>query len=162
MLLFIIAMTLLSILGGLLTQTVNPMLSSYLRYAILLMWTFNIFLILFTKYCEMHEDLFSQLPNLSMWKILPSIRLYLKLRPHLRIVTVITLIAYPAIYLILYALDSKFIFVFSIGMFLSMVISAIAWGWVLSWFVMGWPTPILDEELDSLNKEMDKNRQLQK
>lgn len=153
MTLFTIAVAILAVLGGgFYIQTVDPVLLLYIKHAIFLIWSFNIFLILFTKYCERHEDLFDQIPNLPIWELLPSTRLYLILHPYLRIVTVTTLIAYPAIYLILYALNSKFIFVFSIWMFLSMVMSTIAWGWVLSWFIMGWPTPILDEELDVLNQ----------
>lgn len=144
-----IALLIASILGGFLAQIADP---KYLQYAIIIAFSLNILLILITKSCEANENLFTQFQTLDFWQILPHARLYLILRPYLRIVTLITLVAYPAIYLILYAFDLKIIFAFSIGMFFSMVVSGVAWGWMLSWFLMGWPTPIRDEELDVMNR----------
>lgn len=146
-------LTLSSILGGFLAQMTDPILFWYLKNAILLIWTFNIFLILFTIYCEAHDGLFSQIPDISMWEMIHPLQHYMILRPYLRTITLITLVGYPTIYFILLQVfDSRMIFVFSVGMLLSMVVSAIAWGWVLSWFVMGWPTPMLNKELNRLNK----------
>lgn len=149
---FMIAMIIANILGGLLAQITDPQLSSYLQYAIIVAFIINILLILLTKYCEAYENSFAHIQNLSFWRILPHIRLYLILRPYLRLVTLITLVIYPAIYLVLYIFDLKIIFVFSVGMFSSMVVSGVLWGWVLSWFLMGWPTPIRDEEVELMNR----------
>lgn len=147
-----IVMIIATILGGLLAQIANSMLSSYLQYAIIIAFTLNILLILLTKYCEAYENSFAHIQNLSFWKILPHVRLYLILRPYLRLVTLITLVIYPAIYLVLYIFDLRILFVFSVGMFFSMVLSGALWGWVLSWFLMGWPTPIRDEEVVFMNR----------
>lgn len=149
---FMIAMIIATILGGLLAQIADPKLSLYLQYAIIAAFILNILLILLTKYCEANENLFTHIQNLTFWQILPHVRLYLILRPYLRLVTLITLVIYPAIYLILYIFDLKIIFVFSVGMFFSMVVSGVLWGWVLSWFLMGWPTPIRDEEVEFMNR----------
>lgn len=139
------------IFGGLLDQIADSKLTSFLQHAILSAFVLNILLILITKYCEANESLFSQIQNLSFWTILPHVRLYLILRPNLRLITLITLVIYPTIYLILYIFDLKILFVFSVVMFFSMVVSGILWGWVLSWFLMGWPTPIRDEEVEFMN-----------
>lgn len=63
-----IAMTILSILEGLLAQIAKPILSLYIQYAILLTLSFSIFLILSTKYCKVYQELFSQIPNISNGK----------------------------------------------------------------------------------------------
>lgn len=149
---FMIAMIIATILGGLLAQIADTKLSLYVQYAIIVAFIFNILLILLTKYCEANENLFSHAQNLTFWQILPHVRLYLILRPYLRLITLITLVIYPAIYLILYIVDLKIIFVFSVGMFFSMVVLGVLWGWVLSWFLMGWPTPIRDEEVEFMNR----------
>lgn len=140
------------IFGGLLDQIADSKLTSFLQYAILSAFVLNILLILITKYCEANENLFSHIQNLSFWTILPHVRLYLILRPNLRLITLITLVIYPTIYLILYIFDLKILFVFSVVMFFSMVVSGVLWGWVLSWFLMGWPTPIRDEEVEFMNR----------
>lgn len=140
------------IFGGLLDQIADSKLTSFLQYAILSTFVLNILLILITKYCEANENLFSHIQNLSFWTILPHVRLYLILRPNLRLITLITLVIYPTIYLILYIFDLKILFVFSVVMFFSMVVSGVLWGWVLSWFLMGWPTPIRDEEVEFMNR----------
>lgn len=140
------------IFGGLLDQIADSKLTSFLQYAILSTFVLNILLILITKYCEANENLFSYIQNLSFWTILPHVRLYLILRPNLRLITLITLVIYPTIYLILYIFDLKILFVFSVVMFFSMVVSGVLWGWVLSWFLMGWPTPIRDEEVEFMNR----------
>lgn len=139
--------------GGLLAQIADSKLSSALQYVLIVAYILNILLVLLTKYCEANENLFSHIQNLSFWQVLPHIRLYLTLRPHLQLVTFITLVIYPAIYLTLYIFDlKKIIFVFLVVMFLSMVVSMVLWGWVLSWFLMGWPTPIRDEEVEFMNR----------
>lgn len=64
----------------------------------------------------------------------------------LQIARLVTKIAYPASYLIVYALDAEIRIRFSVKLSASGVGSA--WGWVLSSFLMGWPMPIVDEDLD--------------
>ena len=152
MIFFAIAMILGTIFGGLLAQIAESKLSTVLQYAIIIGFVLNILLILLVKYCEANENSFSHIQNLSLWQVLPHTRLYLILRPYFQLVSITTLVIYPAIYHILYILDlKKIIFVFSVVMFLSMVVSGVLWGWVLSWFLMGWPTPIRDEEVEFMN-----------
>lgn len=151
---FAIAMIFATLFGGLLAQIADSKLSSVLQYVTIAAYILNILLVLLTKYCEANENLFSHIQqNLSFWQVIPHIRLYLILRPHLRLVTFITLVIYPAIYLTLNIFDfKKIIFVFLVVIFFSMVVSTVLWGWVLSWFLMGWPTPIRDEEVEFMNR----------
>lgn len=86
--------------------------------------SFNIFLILSIKYCKVYQGLFSQISNISIWEILPNIQLYLIFRLYLRIIIIIIFVTYPVLYFILYSLDSKITFVFLVGMFLSMIVTA--------------------------------------
>lgn len=99
----------------------------YLQYAIIALFILNILLILFTKYCEANETLFIHIQNLSFWHILLHVRLYLIVCLYLRPVKLITLVVYPAIYLILYIFDLKIIFVYPAGMFFSMFVSGVLW-----------------------------------
>lgn len=149
---FITAIIITTILGVLLVQLAYSNLTSFLQHAIISAFILNILLIILTKYCEANENLFSHIKDLSFWHVLPHVRLYLILRPNLRLITLITLVIYPTIYLIMYILDLKILFVFSVVMFFSMVVSGVLWGWVLSWFLMGWPTPIRDEEVEFMNR----------
>lgn len=141
-----------TIFGGLLVQLANTKLTSFIQYAIIPAFVLNVVLILITNICEANENLFSYIQNLSFWQVLPHVRLYLILRPNLRLITLITLVIYPTIYLLLYIFDVNILFVFSVMMFCSMVVSGVLWGWVLSWFLMGWPSPIRDEELEVMNR----------
>lgn len=150
---FAIAMIIATIFGGLLAQFANSKLFSFLQYAIIIAFVLNILLVLLTKYCEANENSFSHIQNLSFWQNIPHVQLYLILRPYLQLVTIIALVICPTIYLILYIFDlKKIIFVFSVVIFFSMVVSSLLWGWMLSWFLMGWPTPIRDEEVEFMNR----------